>query len=70
MCKCIHVSALFACFQCIPTPLAWYWHHLPEWFLKLSVVATYVIEIPAPFLFFAPVRSMRIVAFWSQVCAS
>ncbi|XP_012940362.1 lipase maturation factor 2 isoform X2 [Aplysia californica] len=53
--------------QCIPTPAAWYWHQFPEWLLKLSVVATYVIEIPVPFLFFSPVRSLRIFAFWSQV---
>ncbi|XP_055900054.1 lipase maturation factor 2-like isoform X2 [Biomphalaria glabrata] len=53
--------------QCIPTPAAWYWHHLPEWFLKLGVVVTYVIEIPIPFLFFSPVKSLRTFAFWSQV---
>ncbi|KAK0055177.1 lipase maturation factor 2 isoform X2 [Biomphalaria pfeifferi] len=53
--------------QCIPTPAAWYWHHLPEWFLKLGVVATYVIEIPIPFLFFSPVKSLRTFAFWSQL---
>ncbi|XP_069132099.1 lipase maturation factor 2-like isoform X1 [Argopecten irradians] len=53
--------------QCIPTPLAWWWHQLPVWFLKLSCVATYVIEIPIPFLFFSPFRSMRIFAFYSQL---
>ncbi|XP_067656214.1 lipase maturation factor 2-like [Haliotis asinina] len=53
--------------QCIPTPLAWYWHQFPTWFLKLSVVATFVIEIAVPFLFFAPVRSLRVVAFYAQV---
>ncbi|XP_059157855.1 lipase maturation factor 2-like isoform X2 [Physella acuta] len=53
--------------QCIPTPAAWYWHQLPEWFLKLSCVATYIIEIPIPFLFFSPVKSLRLFAFWSQV---
>ncbi|KAL8577734.1 Lipase maturation factor 2 [Nucella lapillus] len=52
--------------QCIPTPLAWYWHQFPDWFLKLGVVATYVIEIPIPFLFFSPVRSLRIIAFCTQ----
>ena len=26
--------------QCIPTPLAWYAHQLPEWFQILSVVGT------------------------------
>ncbi|KAL3842617.1 hypothetical protein ACJMK2_020610 [Sinanodonta woodiana] len=53
--------------QCIPTPLAWWWHHLPVWFLKLSCTATFVIEIAIPFLFFSPVRSHRLFAFWSQV---
>ncbi|XP_021367200.1 lipase maturation factor 2-like [Mizuhopecten yessoensis] len=53
--------------QCIPTLLAWWWHHLPLWFLKLSCVATYMIEIPVPFLFFSPVRSMRLFAFYSQL---
>jgi len=52
--------------QCIPTPLAWWFHHLPAWFQRLSVVATYVIEIPIPFLFFAPARNLRLFAFFSQ----
>lgn len=55
-------------FQCIPTALAWFFHHLPQWFLKLSCVATYLIEIPIPLLFFSPVKSMRMFAFYSQVC--
>ena len=53
--------------QCIPTPLAWYAHQLPEWFQKISVVGTYFIEMGVPFLFFAPVRSLRMFAFWCQV---
>ncbi|XP_070554416.1 lipase maturation factor 2-like [Ptychodera flava] len=53
--------------QCIATPLAWYAHQLPVWFQKLSVVFTYVIEIALPFLFFSPVRSMRIFGGISQV---
>ncbi|XP_063400829.1 lipase maturation factor 2-like isoform X1 [Mytilus trossulus] len=53
--------------QCIPTPLAWYWHQFPEWFLKLSCVATYVIEMAIPFLFFAPVRGLKIFAFCAQL---
>lgn len=28
--------------QCIPTPLAWYTHHLPAWLHAVGVVATYV----------------------------
>ncbi|XP_041367323.1 lipase maturation factor 2-like isoform X2 [Gigantopelta aegis] len=53
--------------QCIPTPLAWYWHQFPTWFLKMSCVLTYVLEIPIPFLFFIPIRSLKIFAFYSQV---
>ena len=54
--------------QCIPTSLAWYAHHLPLWFLKLLTVATFIIEIGLPPLFFSPVRSVRIVNFFLQVC--
>ncbi|XP_069705829.1 lipase maturation factor 2 [Phaenicophaeus curvirostris] len=53
--------------QCLPTPGAWFAHQLPVWFHKLSVVATYVIEIPVPVLFFAPVRRLRLFAFYSQL---
>ncbi|XP_042647817.1 LOW QUALITY PROTEIN: lipase maturation factor 2, partial [Tyto alba] len=53
--------------QCIPTPGAWFAHQLPVWFQKLSVVATYVIEIAVPLLFFAPIRRLRLFAFYSQV---
>ncbi|XP_071830736.1 lipase maturation factor 2-like isoform X2 [Apostichopus japonicus] len=53
--------------QCISTPLAWYAHQLPEWFQKLSVVGTYLIEIPVPFLFFSPIRNLKMFAFWLQV---
>ncbi|TMS05773.1 Lipase maturation factor 2 [Larimichthys crocea] len=40
--------------QCIPTWLAWFAHQLPVWWQKLSVMATFVIEIAAPPLFFSP----------------
>lgn len=53
--------------QCIPTPGAWFAHQLPVWFQKFSVVATYVIEIAIPLLFFAPIRRLRLFAFYSQV---
>lgn len=53
--------------QCIPTTLAWYFHHLPTWFHKLSVVATYFIEILLPFLFYAPIRKLRLFACYGQV---
>ena len=53
--------------QCIPTPLAWFAHQLPIWFQKLCVVATLVIEIPIPFMFFSPVHDHRAFAFYTQV---
>ncbi|KAL0625587.1 Lipase maturation factor 2 [Plecturocebus cupreus] len=31
--------------QCLPTPAAWFAHQLPVWLHKLSVVATFLIEI-------------------------
>uniref|UniRef100_A0ACB8EFP4 Lipase maturation factor 2 n=2 Tax=Sphaerodactylus townsendi TaxID=933632 RepID=A0ACB8EFP4_9SAUR len=53
--------------QCIPTPAAWFAHQLPVWFQKLSVVATYAIEIAIPALFFVPVRRLRLFAFYCQI---
>ncbi|XP_045322149.1 lipase maturation factor 2 isoform X3 [Leopardus geoffroyi] len=53
--------------QCLPTPASWFTHHLPVWLHKLCVVATFLIEIAVPPLFFAPVRRLRLAAFYSQV---
>ncbi|XP_068131999.1 lipase maturation factor 2 [Hyperolius riggenbachi] len=53
--------------QCIPTPFAWFAHQLPVWFQKLSVVATYVIEIGLPWLFFLPSQRLRSFSFYFQV---
>ncbi|NIG61745.1 lipase maturation factor 2 [Pontoporia blainvillei] len=53
--------------QCLPTPASWFAHHLPVWLHKLGVVATFLIEIAVPPLFFAPVRRLRLAAFYSQV---
>ncbi|CAI9582626.1 unnamed protein product [Staurois parvus] len=53
--------------QCLPTPAAWFAHQLPVWFQKLSVVATFVIEIGVPWLFFLPSRRLQLFSFYSQV---
>ena len=45
--------------QCLPGPLAWHMHQLPPFFLRLSVAATFVIEIPASFLLIAPSVTIR-----------
>uniref|UniRef100_G3STW3 Lipase maturation factor n=1 Tax=Loxodonta africana TaxID=9785 RepID=G3STW3_LOXAF len=53
--------------QCLPTPAAWFAHHLPVWLHRLSVAATFLIEIAVPPLFFSPLRRLRLAAFYSQV---
>jgi len=50
--------------QPLPTPLAWYAHHLPEAILKTTTGATLMIEIILPFLIFTP-RRFRHIAAWS-----
>ncbi|KZC09035.1 PREDICTED: lipase maturation factor 2-like [Dufourea novaeangliae] len=53
--------------QCIPTPLAWYAHHLPAWFLRCTTVLVNIFELVIPFLFFFPNRKVRITAFYTQM---
>ncbi|GLV46648.1 uncharacterized protein CBL_11509 [Carabus blaptoides fortunei] len=51
----------------LPTPLSWYAHHIPLWLLKLTAVFVNVAEMVLPFLFFAPLRSVRITGFTVQI---
>ncbi|XP_076174887.1 lipase maturation factor 2 [Ptiloglossa arizonensis] len=53
--------------QGIPTALAWYAHHLPTWFLRLTTVGVNIFELVIPFLFFFPNRKVRITAFYMQM---
>eukprot|EP00095_Tigriopus_kingsejongensis_P005510 maker-scaffold1966_size23764-snap-gene-0.6 protein:Tk05510 transcript:maker-scaffold1966_size23764-snap-gene-0.6-mRNA-1 annotation:"lipase maturation factor 2-like" len=53
--------------QCLPTYLAWFAYQAPAMFHKLSVIGTYVIEIPMTFLFFAPTKFLRQFTFWAQI---
>jgi lipase maturation factor 1 len=48
--------------QPIPTPVAWYAHRLPLWFLKSSTLVMFAIEICVPLLIVAP-RRLRALAF-------
>ncbi len=48
--------------QPLPTPLAWYAHQLPAWFDRLSVLATFFIELVLPVLVFTPRRPRRLAA--------
>ncbi len=42
--------------QPLPTPLAWYAHHLPDWFHGICVGGIFFIELIVPFLMFIPRR--------------
>ena len=52
--------------QPLPTPLAWYAHHLPASFQKFSVGTMFVIELAVPFLFLMP-RRLRIIGAWTTI---
>ncbi len=60
-----NLSALSYHFQTqpLPTPLAWYAHHLPRSVLTASTAATFVIELGLPFLIFCPRRLRFVAAF-------
>ena len=61
--------------QPIPAWTSWYAHHLPAWFLAISVALAYAIEILVPFLIFRPGRIRRfaglvIIAFQVLIAAT
>jgi hypothetical protein len=60
-----NLTALFYHFQTqpLPTPLAWYAHHLPRGVLKASTAAALIIELGLPFLIFCPRRLRFVAAF-------
>jgi hypothetical protein len=60
-----NLSALAYHFQTqpLPTPLAWYVHHLPQGALTAATAATFIIELGLPFLIFCPRRLRFIAAF-------
>lgn len=40
--------------QPLPNPLSWYFHRLPRWCHRVSVVSSHVIQLVVPFGFLAP----------------
>lgn len=50
----------------LPTPMAWYFHQLPDWIHQLSAIVILTIEIPLSLFFFSPVKKQRSLAFYSQ----
>ncbi|CAH1105727.1 unnamed protein product [Psylliodes chrysocephalus] len=51
----------------LPTPLSWYIYATPEWFMKVAMVFTFMVEVGLPFLYFIPIRSVKITGFFFQV---
>lgn len=52
--------------QPLPTPLAWYFHQLPDWLLRFGTGATLFIEILVPLMMFLP-RRWRFTAAWLTI---
>lgn len=52
--------------QPLPSPLAWYAHHLPEWLLRLGTAGTLIVELIVPFMMFLP-RRWRFLAAWLTI---
>ena len=61
-----NLSALSYYFQTepLPTPLAWYAHHLPQSILTMATAIALFIEIVIPFLIFFP-RKLRFIAAYA-----
>ncbi|XP_008550546.1 lipase maturation factor 2 [Microplitis demolitor] len=53
--------------QCLPGVFAWFAHHIPSWYLRLTTVTTIIFELVIPFLYFFPNRKVRQVAFYIQI---
>lgn len=52
--------------QPLPSPLAWYVHHLPDGFHRICVGGVFFIELIVPFLMFIP-GSPRLFAAWATI---
>jgi hypothetical protein len=48
--------------QPLPTPLAYYVQHAPDWLLDSATLAVLLIELVTPFLLFVPARRVRVAA--------
>lgn len=61
-----NLKALSIHFQsmALPTPLAWYSHHLPAWLLKLTTAFSLGTELLLPPLLLLPLRGAKKIAFY------
>uniref|UniRef100_A0A6M2DWC1 Lipase maturation factor n=1 Tax=Xenopsylla cheopis TaxID=163159 RepID=A0A6M2DWC1_XENCH len=64
-----NLSALSTHFETmpLPSPLSWYSHHLPHWFLKVVTASALAMDIVMPILFFMPIRSVRLVGAFLRI---
>ena len=53
--------------QCIPTPLAYYAHHLPDLALKAGVAVTFIAQIGLIPLALSPNRRLRVLIGWTHI---
>ena len=53
--------------QPLPNPMSWYAHQIHPFFLRLSVAATFVVEIPIAFLLIVPFTTIRRFAATLQI---
>jgi lipase maturation factor 1 len=58
-----HLTALPVHYQTqpLPTPLAWHFYQLPDWFQKTSVLFVFFVELVVPWFVLAP-RRLRLIA--------
>jgi len=58
-----HLTALPVHYQTqpLPTPLAWYFYYLPDWFQRMSVIFVFFVELVVPWFVLAP-RRLRLFA--------
>jgi len=52
--------------QPLPTPVAWYAHHLPAGFQRVCVFGVFAVELAVPMLFLMP-RKLRIIGAWITI---
>jgi hypothetical protein len=56
--------------QYLPTPISWYIHQFPDWFLQLSTAGVLACQLLLSLFIVSPIRNHKIVAFYSVLLAS
>uniref|UniRef100_A0A8D8RR14 Lipase maturation factor n=2 Tax=Cacopsylla melanoneura TaxID=428564 RepID=A0A8D8RR14_9HEMI len=51
----------------LPTPLAWFCHHIPAWGLRLTTAFSLAVELILPPLFLLPLSGAKKIAFYFQM---